>query len=353
MKKNETGGGSAESHILIEKAGEHLRPMSSREKAAERLVNIADRALAALLLAGTSPLLGVLYVLHRVIERDGGPFLYRGVRVGQGGRLFMIYKIRTLVVDAEKKLHGRLHDNDRDLELKMGPFLRETRLDELPQLINVLKGDMALVGPRPERLSVYHTLCRDIPCYVQRFRVLPGITGLSQFLTPHGTSKRIRARIDLLMARKMRSPAWRFYLVAWTGFSVLRKLALKFWKWSMLRRLFGREHDEYRKIEVRALKEENTTWPVLRLSPVEITSHRMRVISDIPLRTAESVRLEVGRRDKRRFKTVRCRGHVVEGLERDDVRTGASPHIYLIEYRPESELRGYLLERHVLKKVVA
>ena len=98
-------------------------------------------------LAVLSPLLCVVAAL--VKSEDGGPVFYRGVRVGRNGKLFKMLKFRTMVVNAEKLGGASTSDDDPRL-LKIGKFLRKYKLDELPQLINVLKGDMSLVGPRPE-----------------------------------------------------------------------------------------------------------------------------------------------------------------------------------------------------------
>lgn len=94
-----------------------------------------------------SPLL--LWISWRIKREDSGPVLYRGERVGLHGRIFRIFKFRTMVVNAEKLGHSSTSDNDPRIT-RSGKFLRKYKLDELPQLINVLKGDMSLVGPRPQ-----------------------------------------------------------------------------------------------------------------------------------------------------------------------------------------------------------
>ncbi len=130
--------------------------------------------------------------------QDGGPVFYRGERLGFRKKIFFMYKFRTLVPNAEQLIGAKLLSATRKTALvtPLGHFLRDTRLDELPQLINVLKGEMDLIGPRPERPAVYEQTCRFIPGYEKRFDVNPGVIGHSQLFTPHGTPKRIRVLID-------------------------------------------------------------------------------------------------------------------------------------------------------------
>lgn len=330
--------------------------VSGSELAVDAVMNSIDRMIALAVLIVTSPLLAIIFVLHRTLEKDGGPFLYRGERVGKNGKRFTIFKVRTLVVDAEKQLHGKLHgsDTDKHLELRMGPFLRETRLDELPQMINVLKGDMALVGPRPERPSVYKSLCKDIPGYHRRFSVLPGVTGLSQFLTPHGTAKRMRARVDMLLVRKMKRPVWRVYLVAWTGYAIARKLMLKAVKLLTLRGTAHSSRCNARNTEIEVITmSEDKLVRRLELSPAEIASQTMLVFSNQPLQdhAALDFRLRTSRGGRNR--TVHCAGAVV-GHSRSKVRMpGMMRHPYLISYRPVSRVGAYSLDRHVLGNIVA
>ncbi|WP_251309292.1 sugar transferase [Halomonas sp. NCCP-2165] len=119
----------------------------------------------------------VFIVIPLLIRRDGGPALFRQVRVGLHGKPFNIYKFRSMVVNSEQLGSHSTQTNDPRIT-KIGQFLRKTSIDELPQLINVLKGDMSLVGPRPNVLgqrSEYTQEQWDI-----RNSVLPGITGLAQ-----------------------------------------------------------------------------------------------------------------------------------------------------------------------------
>jgi lipopolysaccharide/colanic/teichoic acid biosynthesis glycosyltransferase len=129
-----------------------------------------------------SPLLALIAL---TIALDSGrPVFYRGARVGRGGHLFWMYKFRTLKPDAETRLgpyYGEeLTRRTEEERTRIGGVLRKTHLDEVPQLWNVLRGDMAIVGPRPIRPTFYAELCREIPQYWQRLVVRPGVTGFAQ-----------------------------------------------------------------------------------------------------------------------------------------------------------------------------
>ncbi len=150
-----------------------------------RWKGILDRVLAAALLIPGLPLIGLLVLLVRLTSR--GPGLYRQVRVGQGGRTFKIYKIRTMALDAEAGTGPTWSGEDDPRITAVGRVLRKLHLDELPQLFNVLKGEMSLVGPRPERPEFVHVLAKEIPGYVNRLTVPPGVTGLAQINLPPDT----------------------------------------------------------------------------------------------------------------------------------------------------------------------
>ena len=160
---------------------------------------IFDRALAGLLLIPGLPVIGLLVLLVRLTSR--GPGIYGQVRTGQYGRTFTMYKIRTMKHDAEAA-SGPVWTQARDPRITLlGAVLRNLHLDELPQLLNVLKGEMSLVGPRPERPEFVHVLAEAIPGYRSRLSVPPGVTGLAQLNLPPD-SDLISVRRKLVLDRE-------------------------------------------------------------------------------------------------------------------------------------------------------
>jgi lipopolysaccharide/colanic/teichoic acid biosynthesis glycosyltransferase len=157
-------------------------PTPEPDRRQDRVLRAADVTIAAAVLTVTLPVTATIALLIRVI--DGVPVLYRGERLGLGGQPFEMYKFRTLRVGAESRLAGlygtTLQDACAAETTRVGRFLRPSQLDELPQLVNVLRGDMSMVGPRPLRPAFYAALAERVPDVWQRFAVRPGVTGFAQ-----------------------------------------------------------------------------------------------------------------------------------------------------------------------------
>ena len=172
---------------------------------------VFDIVLSLVALIITSPILLITALAIKI--EDGGPVFFRQDRVTIGGKVFSILKFRSMIVDAEKD--GRPHPAGEadDRITKVGHIIRPTRIDELPQILNILKGDMSIVGPRPERVEHVEKYTRDIPEFVFRLKVKGGLTGEAQVFGKYNTSPLSKLKMDL------------FYI---TNYSILLDLQILF-----------------------------------------------------------------------------------------------------------------------------
>jgi sugar transferase (PEP-CTERM system associated) len=145
-----------------------------------------DTCAALVLLILASPTMLLTAIL--IVLEDGFPIFYRQQRVGQGGRVFDVIKFRSMRNDAEKDGRPQWAARNDDRVTRVGQIIRKLRIDELPQLLNVLRGEMSLVGPRPERPFFVDQLNRDVPFYAARHSVKPGVTGWAQVRYHYGAS---------------------------------------------------------------------------------------------------------------------------------------------------------------------
>ncbi len=155
-----------------------------------------DLSVSTVVLVLTSPVLAAAAVAIRLSSK--GPAIFKQKRVGQDGEEYTLYKFRTMVADAEKHTGPVLASESDERITPLGRWLRATRLDESPQLFNVLKGDMSLVGPRPERAFFVDDFRETVPGYDLRFSVKPGITGLAQVAGGYSTTVERKLRFDLM-----------------------------------------------------------------------------------------------------------------------------------------------------------
>ena len=193
----------------------------------------ADIFFCLLLLPGLALCIAILAVLNPF--KNPGPIFFKQKRVGLNGREFIIYKYRTVVnPGTEIQL-----SNDQKSQLnRLGAFMRDTRIDEVPQILNVLKGDMSMIGPRPEQVTLYQKYAAILPGFAHRQMVKPGITGLAQLKYGYtsdveGAAKKLRW--DLIYLRRM-GFATETYLIVRTFSFVMRGLGrvllrkLTFWR---------------------------------------------------------------------------------------------------------------------------
>jgi len=155
---------------------------------------VMDVVFSLIMLAIFSPLM--LFISIVVKLQDGGPIIYKQCRVTKGGKLFWIYKFRSMIIDSEK--HGAVLSSENDERVTpFGRRLRDTHLDELPQLINVIKGDMSLVGPRPERPELIKEIKKEIPNFDRRLQVKAGLTGFAQVYGEYEIETDKKLRYDM------------------------------------------------------------------------------------------------------------------------------------------------------------
>ncbi len=166
--------------------------LSFEQRVLKRLMDIV---VSALMLIVASPFM--LLTAAAIRLEDHGPALFKQERVTQNGRKFNIYKFRSMIVDAEKNGAQFSSKND-DRITKVGKFIRATRLDELPQLWNILNGDMSIVGPRPERQTYIDEFCEETPEFIYRLKVKAGLTGYAQIYGKYNTTPQDKLKLDLM-----------------------------------------------------------------------------------------------------------------------------------------------------------
>jgi lipopolysaccharide/colanic/teichoic acid biosynthesis glycosyltransferase len=162
----------------------------------DRLKRACDLLAALAISVAAVPVIAAVWVVVRLTSP--GPGFYSQLRVGLNGRTFRIYKIRTMYHNCEAVSGAKWSTKHDPRVTPVGRVLRKLHLDELPQLLNVLKGDMSLVGPRPERPEFVGTLAKELPGYAERLAVRPGVTGLAQIQLPPDTDlESVRTKLIL------------------------------------------------------------------------------------------------------------------------------------------------------------
>lgn len=176
----------------------HATPSSHRSYLMVK--NLVDFILALIGLILTFPLL--LLVCIAIKLDSPGPVFYFQERVGLNGKHFKIIKFRSMKLDAEKNGAQWAQQNDPRVT-KIGSFIRKTRIDEIPQLINILKGEMSLIGPRPERPIFTTKFNEEIPGFTYRLKVKPGVTGWAQINGGYDITPKEKLDLDVFYIRKM------------------------------------------------------------------------------------------------------------------------------------------------------
>ena len=163
----------------------------------QRLIKrLLDLIVSMILLVAASPFM--LITAAAIHVYDKGPVFFKQKRLTKDGREFYVYKFRSMIVDAEKDGVARLAASNDSRITPVGKVIRATRLDELPQLLNILKGDMSLVGPRPERPEIAREYEREIPEFSYRLKVKAGLTGYAQIYGKYNTTAYDKLKLDLM-----------------------------------------------------------------------------------------------------------------------------------------------------------
>ena len=163
------------------------------------LKRLIDLVLGLLFLIIASPVMLVVALLIKLY--DGGPVIYEQERLTEGGKVFKVKKFRSMIVNAEKN-GAKLADKSDDRITPVGKFIRRTRLDELPQLLNIIKGDMSLVGPRPERPELAAKYEQTMPEFRFRLKAKAGLTGYAQVFGKYNTTPYDKLKFDLMYIEK-------------------------------------------------------------------------------------------------------------------------------------------------------
>lgn len=142
------------------------------------------------------PIMVIIAILIKIEDR--GPIFYTQERLGKNEKKFLVYKMRSMRVDAEKHGGAQWAQKDDPRVTKIGKFIRKTRIDEIPQLFNILKGDMSLIGPRPERPELTYEFDKEIPGFIERLYIKPGLTGLAQVNGGYDISPKDKLKWDMI-----------------------------------------------------------------------------------------------------------------------------------------------------------
>lgn len=326
------------------------------------VITIFNAIVASVLLLLSLPIM--LLIGLAIKANDKGPVFYKGLRMGLSKNLFNMYKFRTLPVGAQGILGENLWSPVAMEITPFGTFLRDSRLDELPQLINILRGDMDFVGPRPVRPEVYESCCTELKAYDFRFSVRPGLIGYSQLFTPHSTPQRLRVHIDNKFAKRKRAPARNVILILYTMFIVLKRTVVKgsvfIWNYMVLRKIFGTS-DERRHLDRihpsdasiffysdnSNASEQHFGFALL----VNINEAYFKISSEVDLAEDATYTFKLVRsftkNGKKKRKTAYCKGNIFKKWVRDDGRLD-----YVIMYAPISDLNRYIIDQYFLNKSI-
>ena len=330
---------------------------------------VFNSSLALVLMIIGIPAFLIIAVMIKV--QDGGSLFYKGIRLGKNKKPFAMYKFRTLVPNAESLIGAELLSHKHRIVTKSGTFLRDSRLDELPQLFNILKGDMDFLGPRPEREVIYEKYCKNIEGYDKRFLVRPGLVVYSQLFTPHGTPKKIRALIDNHFLLKKRKLSWEIYIVLKTVITINIVIASKaiqyIWNGFIMRRVLRRYQQEKRELKRISISEgkvsvgkkagdENYVFSS-NAELLDINEEAFLIYTNDKIAKEDVVfKLEIDHIGAKAYARVKrkaalCHGEIYRELQIND-NDNEYKYSYIIKYIPFSPFNAYILDQYFLRKSI-
>lgn len=339
-------------HATIGRPHHRMRMSGYRPRRLE-LYRAWNFTLALVLIIATLPLICIIAAALAVTQ---GPrnVLYFGPRVGKDEKPFQIIKFKTLRDEVAHITRDKTLPPGSNMETLLGKPLRDTRLDELPQLFNVLWGDMNMFGPRPVRQSIVEKCRQTIPDYDVRFKVKPGLIGYTQALMPHSTDKAIRARINARLCRRPVSLVQEALFVAVTGLSVLR------WTGLVVRRsaasllpLALRERTPVRGV----VQLDLTDVAVGHLLLLHIDEEKLTLEARHPLQidpdlSPLALRLRSLRRGRRRSKAARCVAVLLSAETRLHADGQTMVYRYTMRYKTTSRFQQYMIDRYFIGSVL-
>ena len=185
----------------------------------ENIMDVAEKIIASIIFILCVPLMLLIFVIIK--WSMGGDVFYIQDRVGKDGKVFSIIKFRTMIHNAEASSGPTLSSFNDVRVTSLGKFLRASHLDEIPQLINVIQGDMAFIGPRPERPIFVTKFEKEISQYKRRREVKPGITGLAQICLPYDANAKVKLEYDVFYIENQESLLFNFIISYYTALKML------------------------------------------------------------------------------------------------------------------------------------
>lgn len=316
------------------------------------------------------PLFLIVSILIRC--NNDGPVFYLGRRLGRHKKPFVMYKFRSLSPGADKVIGAEVLTPAHDVMTPFGKFIRDTKIDELPQLFNVLKGDMDLVGPRPQRPEICARYGETIPDYDLRFAVKPGLIGYPQVFLPHTAPKRIQSYFDNRYIRREAKVLQDLGLILLTILLVVKKLGLKVYQKATQRattkglQVQGIEEKRCLKknrvdvsdaqLEVFEAEGEKTGNLLTRgeLLDIDESAFRVRLDDPIPAEGTYIFRIskKCGQRIRVKIVRVRCYGEV-HAERRKVEQSETHRRFWVMNYRPLTTVDYFRIEKYLLRKSMA